>query len=41
MFVGLDLGTSGVKAVLVDHLGNAIASADASYGVSQPGARLQ
>ena len=36
MFVGLDLGTSGVKAVLVDHLGNAIASADASYGAANP-----
>lgn len=36
MFVGLDLGTSGVKALLVDEKGHAIGSADAAYDVSNP-----
>ncbi|MEQ3707744.1 MAG: xylulokinase [Tateyamaria sp.] len=36
MFLGLDLGTSGVKALLVDGEGRAIGSADASYDVSNP-----
>ena len=36
MFVGLDLGTSGVKAVLVDHRGDVIARADARYGAANP-----
>lgn len=36
MFVGLDLGTSGVKALLVDADGHAVGSADASYAVSNP-----
>lgn len=36
MFIGLDLGTSGVKALLVDDAGRAIGSADASYDVSNP-----
>lgn len=36
MFVGLDLGTSGVKALLVDGDGKAIGSADASYPVTNP-----
>lgn len=36
MFVGLDLGTSGVKALLVDGDGRAVGSADATYGVSNP-----
>jgi xylulokinase len=36
MFVGLDLGTSGVKALLVDGDGRAVGSADASYNVTHP-----
>jgi len=36
MFVGLDLGTSGVKALLVDGDGHVIGSADAIYDVSNP-----
>lgn len=36
MFLGLDLGTSGVKALLVDGDGHAIGTADASYAVSNP-----
>jgi xylulokinase len=36
MFVGLDLGTSGVKAVLVDGAGHVIGSADATYCVANP-----
>lgn len=36
MFVGLDLGTSGVKAVLVDSDGRPVGTADASYAVSNP-----
>lgn len=36
MFLGLDLGTSGVKALLLDSDGRAIGSADASYDVSNP-----
>ncbi|MEL6451123.1 MAG: xylulokinase [Pseudomonadota bacterium] len=36
MFLGLDLGTSGVKALLVDGEGRAVGSADATYDVSHP-----
>ncbi|MFT6022373.1 MAG: xylulokinase [Ascidiaceihabitans sp.] len=36
MFIGLDLGTSGLRALLVDANGTAVASADASYGVMHP-----
>lgn len=36
MFVGIDLGTSGVKALLVDGNGSAVGSADAAYSVSNP-----
>jgi len=36
MFLGLDLGTSGVKVLLVDGDGHAVGSADASYDVSNP-----
>ena len=36
MFLGLDLGTSGVKALLMDSEGQPIGSADASYDVSNP-----
>ena len=34
MYLGLDLGTSGVKALLVDADGRAVGSADATYEVS-------
>ncbi|MDG1472512.1 MAG: xylulokinase [Ascidiaceihabitans sp.] len=34
MFIGLDLGTSGLRALLVDAQGTAVASADAGYGVA-------
>ncbi|WP_299704165.1 xylulokinase [uncultured Tateyamaria sp.] len=36
MYLGLDLGTSGVKALLVDGDGHAVGSADATYDVSNP-----
>lgn len=36
MFVGLDLGTSGVKALLVNGDGRAVGSADATYSVTNP-----
>ncbi|APX10346.1 xylulokinase [Tateyamaria omphalii] len=36
MYLGLDLGTSGVKALLVDDDGYAVGSADATYDVSHP-----
>ena len=38
MYLGLDLGTSGVKALLVDADGRAVGSADATYDVSNPAA---
>ncbi|WP_415404311.1 xylulokinase [Tateyamaria sp. SN3-11] len=38
MYLGLDLGTSGVKALLVDGDGRAVGSADATYEVSNPAA---
>lgn len=36
MYLGLDLGTSGVKALLVDGDGRSVGSADATYDVSNP-----
>jgi xylulokinase len=36
MFIGLDLGTSGLRGLLVDVAGSPIGSADSSYGVSHP-----
>lgn len=36
MFLGLDLGTSGLRALLVDENGAAIGSAEAQYKVSHP-----
>ncbi|MEO0401570.1 MAG: xylulokinase [Pseudomonadota bacterium] len=34
MYLGLDLGTSGVKALLVDDVGRSVGSADATYDVT-------
>lgn len=36
MYLGLDLGTSGLRALLVDENGAPVASAEAHYGVSHP-----
>ncbi|MEJ6392113.1 xylulokinase [Gymnodinialimonas sp. 2305UL16-5] len=36
MYLGLDLGTSGIRAVLVDADGRVTAAAEASYGVQHP-----
>ena len=36
MYLGLDLGTSGLKVMLVDREGQAIATANANYPVAQP-----
>ncbi|WP_299142768.1 xylulokinase [uncultured Tateyamaria sp.] len=36
MYLGLDVGTSGVKALLVDADGRTVASADATYDVTNP-----
>ncbi|KNG93762.1 xylulokinase [Pseudaestuariivita atlantica] len=36
MFLGLDLGTSGLRALLVDDTGASVASAEAGYSVSHP-----
>lgn len=36
MYIGLDLGTSGLRALLVDDAGQPIGSEDASYPVSHP-----
>jgi len=36
MYLGLDLGTSGVKALIIDEQQNAVASANASLQVSRP-----
>ncbi|GHA58723.1 xylulokinase [Amylibacter ulvae] len=36
MYLGLDLGTSGLKALIVDENGAAVATAHAQYDVSQP-----
>ena len=38
MYLGLDLGTSGLKAVLMDEAGLVIASADADYPLAHPAA---
>ncbi len=35
-FIGIDLGTSGLRAILVDKLGNFIASSESKYEVSNP-----
>ena len=35
-FLGIDLGTSGIRALLVDGHGAVLGSAEASYGVSHP-----
>ncbi len=36
MFLGLDLGTSGLRGLLVDDAGQAVASAEAAYPVTHP-----
>jgi len=36
MFLGLDVGTSGLRALLADEAGAVIGVADAAYGVSHP-----
>ncbi|AZV77116.1 xylulokinase [Parasedimentitalea marina] len=36
MYIGLDLGTSGLRALLTDEGGAIVATADAAYGVSNP-----
>ena len=36
MFIGLDLGTSGLRALLVDEAGRAVGEADSSYDVEHP-----
>src|SRR5579871_3921725 len=36
MFLGLDIGTSGVKAVLIDEAGAFVADASAALTVSRP-----
>ena len=36
MFIGLDLGTSGLRALLVDDAGRAVGEADSSYDVEHP-----
>lgn len=36
MFLGLDLGTSGLRALLIDAGGQPVATAEASYGVAHP-----
>lgn len=36
MYLGLDLGTSGLKAILVDETGRAIGTSDAQYGNPHP-----
>ena len=36
MFIGIDLGTSGVKAVLLDRAGDVLGSASAPLTVSRP-----
>ncbi|WP_233862994.1 xylulokinase [Paraburkholderia adhaesiva] len=36
MFIGIDLGTSGVKAVLLDRAGEVLGSASAALNVSRP-----
>jgi xylulokinase len=36
MFIGIDLGTSGVKAVLLDRAGDVLGSASAPLTVNRP-----
>ena len=36
MYIGLDLGTSGLRALLADEAGVIVATADAAYSVSTP-----
>ena len=36
MFIGLDLGTSGLRALLVDEAGRAVGDADSTYDVAHP-----
>ena len=36
LFIGIDLGTSGVKALLVDSNGKTVGSADATYEGTNP-----
>ena len=36
MFIGLDLGTSGLRALLVDEAGRAVGEADSNYEVAHP-----
>lgn len=36
MYLGLDLGTSGLRALLADGEGRALGTADAAYGVAHP-----
>jgi xylulokinase len=36
VFLGLDLGTSGLRALLIDAGGQPVATAEASYGVAHP-----
>jgi xylulokinase len=36
MFIGLDLGTSGLRGLLVDDAGRPVGAADASYDVAHP-----
>ena len=36
MYLGLDLGTSGIKALLINENNSFIGSADASYKVKYP-----
>ena len=36
MYIGLDLGTSGLRALLADEGGAIVATADAAYSVSNP-----
>ena len=35
-FIGIDLGTSGLRAILVDQFSNFIASSESKYEVSNP-----
>ncbi|MCB1329568.1 MAG: xylulokinase, partial [Maritimibacter sp.] len=36
MYLGLDLGTSGLRAILTDADGTVVASSDQAYPVSHP-----
>lgn len=35
-YLGIDIGTSGTKSLLIDHKGNIVAEASATYGVLMP-----